>query len=308
VVPGALQNPPWNKSGQVAAWSAVLANDSTDNSSVWQNGSFLDLFAITTDTAGTFLEGVVDLEYLTGGSPATVYLAVGKYQTGNGGVLLAQAPVGNGDGNINANEFALLETPLPIQLASFTATPLTGGHVRLDWTTLSEMNNYGFEVQKSTGQLSGYVTIPNSFIPGHGTTVEPHYYSYTDTTTTPGRWWYRLKQIDLDGTIHYTDGIRVDVLTGVAENPLPLKTALQQNYPNPFNPSTTIRYSLAKPAFVSLAIYNTLGQEIATLVGKEQSAGQYSIEWAPGNVASGTYIYRLRAGDYVENRRLLILK
>ncbi len=200
VVPGTMTNPPWGKAGQVAAWSAVLANESTDNSAVWYDLTSRDLFAISTDTAGTILEGVVDLEYLTGVSPPTVYLAVGKYQTGNAGVLLAQAPAGNGDGDINANEFIGLETALPIQLASFTARAVAGGHVQVEWTTLSEINNFGFEVQRKRVDEPQFMSIPHSFIAGHGTSSEPHHYSFVDTTVTPGNWRYRLKQIDLDGT------------------------------------------------------------------------------------------------------------
>jgi hypothetical protein len=201
-----------------------------------------------------------------------------------------------------------IDAPLPIQLASFTGSVVNGINVLLRWTTLSEINNYGFEVQRSIRQLSDYATIPNSFIPGHGTTTEPHSYSYTDVTAAYGRWWYRLKQIDLDGTIHYIDGIRVDVLTTVAESGLPLCTALHQNYPNPFNPSTTIRYSLAKQTLVRLRIYNTLGQEVATLVDGAENAGEHSVEWAPRTASSGVYLCRLQAGDYVENRRLVLLK
>lgn len=111
-----------------------------------------------------------------------------------------------------------------------------------------------------------------------------------------GRWGTRWGKID------------PATVLAVKETGLPLLTSLLQNYPNPFNPSTTIRYSLAKKAFANLTIYNTLGQEIATLVGKEQDAGQYSVEWTPGNAPTGMYIYRLQAGKYVENRKLLLLK
>jgi hypothetical protein len=88
----------------------------------------------------------------------------------------------------------------------------------------------------------------------------------------------------------------------------PKEFALYQNYPNPFNPSTTIRYALAERAFVSLTVYNMLGQQVARLVGREQDAGRYRLEWTPEGVASGTYIYRLQVGEYVEVKKLLILK
>ena len=215
VVPGSLQSAPWLKTGQVAASPAFLGNESTDNSRSWYDASASALTNITVDSASsTVLEGVIDLELLTGTSPGIVYLAVGKYQTNDGGALIAQVPAGNLDGNIDPNEFYQFDTALPIQLSSFTATPLTGGQVRLDWTTLSEMNNYGFEIQRKRNGETEFQTVPLSFVPGHGTTIDPHSYSFTDTTVAAGQWWYRLKQIDLDGTIHFGPEVTVDVLTG----------------------------------------------------------------------------------------------
>ncbi|MEK9135492.1 MAG: T9SS type A sorting domain-containing protein, partial [Bacteroidota bacterium] len=308
VSPGALQAAPWLKSGQVAAWSAVLGNESTDNSTVWYNGSSLDLFAITVDTAGTVLEGVVDLEYLTGVSPPTVYLAVGKYETDNGGVLLVQAPVGNGDENINANEFIALETALPIQLASFTATPLPNAHVRLDWVTLSEVNNYGFEIQRKRASDPDFQTLPNSFVPGHGTTNEPHSYSFIDTTVSSGQWSYRLKQIDLDGTIHYGPEVVVDLLTGVEEGSLPTVFALYQNFPNPFNPTTAIRFDVPRLSHVNLTVYNVLGQEVMTLVNETRKPGKYEALFNASSLSSGVYFYKLKTNSYVSTKKMVLTK
>ena len=202
------------------------------------------------------------------------------------------------------------DTPIPIQLASFTATPTSEGYVLLEWMTLSETNNYGFEVQRRPESEPQYETLANSFIPGHGTTLEPHYYSYTDNTVTLGQWWYRLKQIDLDGTIHYTDGIQVDVLTNVEgeEQPLPTAFALEQNYPNPFNPSTQIQFALSKESHVKLEIYNALGERIATLVDETRQVGYYSERFDASNLASGLYFYRIQAGDFVDTKKLLLLK
>jgi hypothetical protein len=199
---------------------------------------------------------------------------------------------------------------------SFTATAVSQTEVRLDWSTLAEINNYGFEVQKSTAAPNNYETIPNSFVPGHGTTNVPQYYSFTDMTPSVGTWFYRLKQIDLDGTVHYTDGIRVDVLTDVEEEPLPTAYALEQNYPNPFNPSTEIRFALPKEIRVKLEIYNALGERIAKLVDETRQAGYYSEQFNAAGLASGLYLYRLQAGDpsagsgqsFVETKKLLLLR
>ena len=199
--------------------------------------------------------------------------------------------------------------PLPIQLASFTATTLTNGQVRLNWTTLTETNNYGFEVQKSATTPTNYQTIPNSFIPGHGTTVVPQYYTFTDVNATPGHWYYRLKQIDLDGTVHYSDGTQIDILTGVeGEGTIPAAYEVSQNYPNPFNPSTTIQFGMPERGQVTLKVFNLLGQEIATLVNGEFAAGRHDVQWNASEMSSGMYIYQLKAGSFVETRKLTLAK
>jgi len=138
--------------------------------------------------------------------------------------------------------------------------------------------------------------------------LEPQHYSYTDTAATAGLWWYRLKQIDLDGTVHYMDGIAVDILTGVSEKPLPIAYSLGQNYPNPFNPTTLIRYSLPASGQVSLAIYDVLGREVAALVDARQESGYYETEWDATGFSSGVYFYRIHAGDYVDMKKLVLMK
>jgi hypothetical protein len=89
---------------------------------------------------------------------------------------------------------------------------------------------------------------------------------------------------------------------------VPISYSLSQNYPNPFNPSTTIRFALPKSGHVELKVYNTLGQEVATLVNEEKTAGTYSAQWNASSVASGVYFYRLKAGEYNETRKLLLMK
>jgi len=205
-----------------------------------------------------------------------------------------------------------LEDPIPIQLLSFTATIVSQNEVRLDWSTLTEINNYGFEVQKSAATPNNYETIPNSFVPGHGTTNVPQYYSYMDTAASVGTWYYRLKQIDLDGTIHHTEGIQVDVLTDVEGEPLPAVYALEQNYPNPFNPSTVIKYALPQKAYVTLTVYNTLGQRVALLVNQHEEAGYHNVVFDNPGLASGVYFYRIHAAgskeSFVATKKLLLLK
>jgi hypothetical protein len=203
---------------------------------------------------------------------------------------------------------SILDEPLPIQLASFTAMVISSSRVRLEWRTLSETNNYGFEVQKSQDSITNFQPIPNSFLPGHGTTNEPHEYSFADSVAVVGRWYYRLKQIDLDGTVHYSDAIRVNLTTAVEEHQLPTAYGLLQNYPNPFNPTTTIRYDLPAPVHVTIKVYTVIGEEVATLVDKVQDAGFKFLTFATDRLASGMYFYRMTAGSFTEVKRMLVLK
>jgi hypothetical protein len=198
---------------------------------------------------------------------------------------------------------------LPIQLSSFTAQFLPGTQrVVLRWTTLSELNNYGFYVERRAPSEQGFTTVPNSFVAGHGTTVVPQYYMFADTLPHSGTWFYRLKQIDLDGTVHYSDPIRIDMPTDVGENEAPAVFSLEQNYPNPFNPSTMIRYSIPKSALVQLRVFDMLGREVAILIDEEKLPGTYSIVWNPGNLATGMYVYRLQSGDFTAVKRLVLVK
>lgn len=205
-------------------------------------------------------------------------------------------------------DYFLAYDPLPVQLARFTATMNSNGSVRLDWTTISETNNLGFEIQKTANPAAGFSTIPNSFIPGRGTTVTPSEYSWTDMNTSPGTWHYRLKQIDLDGTVHYSDPVQVDVVTSVNDE-IPTVFALQQNFPNPFNPSTDIRFSVEATGPARLVVYNLLGQQIAELFnGPAESGREYSLKFHAENLASGLYLYRLEANGRTALRKMVLMR
>jgi subtilisin-like proprotein convertase family protein len=198
--------------------------------------------------------------------------------------------------------------PLPIQLASFGGRIVNGNQVQLDWVTLSEINNYGFEVEKSNAVPGPFAVIPGSFTPGYGTTNEPRNYSYVDTNPGSARVFYRLKQIDLDGSIQYSDPISVDVLSGVEEKNLPTEFSLSQNYPNPFNPSTLIQYGLPVATHVRLEVFNVLGQRVATLVNGREEAGIHFARFEDSMLPSGVYIYAIEAGNFRASRKFILLR
>lgn len=201
--------------------------------------------------------------------------------------------------------------PVPIQLAAFTARQETGGAVRLAWRTVSETNNFGFYVQRRADSAPAFADVAGAFIPGNGTTVVPREYAYTDVPGSSGTWWYRLRQVDLDGSEHCTDAVAVSVLTS-AEEPLAGAFALEQNYPNPFNAGTNIRYSIgtagAASPTVRLAVYDVMGREVAVLVDEPQPPGTYAVAFDGSGCATGVYAYRLEAGGIVAVKRFVLVR
>ncbi|HUI08959.1 MAG TPA: T9SS type A sorting domain-containing protein [Bacteroidota bacterium] len=197
---------------------------------------------------------------------------------------------------------------LPIQIASFNAVAAAGGKgVLLTWTTKSEINNYGFEVQRSAEAEGEFTTVSGSFIPGHGTTIVPQSYSFDDPGAPAGISYYRLKQTDLDGAVHYTDPAGVTVAGGAAPN-VPSAFHIDQNFPNPFNPSTTIRYGLPVRTNVTLSVYNALGQRVATLINGQQDAGIHDARFDASALASGVYFCRIQTPGFVRTLKIDLVK
>ncbi len=190
---------------------------------------------------------------------------------------------------------------LPVELTSFTAVKLDNA-VQLLWETATEVNNYGFEVQRKTdcGEDCNSDWEVLGVVPGHGNSNSPKQYEYIDENIPSDNLLYRLKQIDTDGTFEYyneTVNVNADNITGVESDNLPGEFSLSQNYPNPFNPVTQIRFSVAEKSKVILSVYNTLGEQVAELINAEYSPGTYGIEFNAENLPSGLYIYKLQAGD-----------
>jgi hypothetical protein len=207
---------------------------------------------------------------------------------------------------LSVDNFEVTIQALPIQLASFTAMPVSGSSVTLNWKTASEVKNYGFEVQRSAVARTGFSSISN-LISGHGTSVTGFNYSFTDKAPSAGAQYYRLKQIDLNGVLHYSDAVTIGIVSA-PQMQIPAVFSLNQNYPNPFNPSTRISYGLPKNSNVTLRVYNTLGQEVAVLQNGDQDAGYHEVIFDGTRLGSGVYFYRIQAGTFVESMKLLLLR
>jgi hypothetical protein len=196
------------------------------------------------------------------------------------------------------DDYRFADTPLPVELTSFAANVNSSGHVVLNWSTASELNNQMFEIERKA-ENSEFVRI--GYVNGYGTTTEPKDYSYTDQTVGTGNYYYRLKQVDFNGSYEYSEEIFVEV-NG------PLTFGIKQNYPNPFNPSTRIAYSVPVTGNVKLAVYNLVGEEVAVLVNGQVEAGFYETTFDASNLPSGLYLYKLQSDNTVEVKKMMLLK
>ncbi len=187
-------------------------------------------------------------------------------------------------------------TFIPVELVSFAARA-EGTGVILNWITATETNNNGFEVERQSGIQWERI----GFVQGSGTTTEPISYSFSDNALSPAIYKYRLKQIDFDGSYSYSNEVQVSVN-------IPGTFSLEQNFPNPFNPSTSIQFSVPRDAFVSLIVYNSLGQEAAKLIHGFMKSGNHTAVFNASGFSSGNYYYKLITGDNVEVRKMTFLK
>ena len=194
------------------------------------------------------------------------------------------------------------DTILPVELTSFTAQA-SSGKVMLNWATSTEVNNHGFEIERriiSANSQSDWSTI--GFKEGAGTTTEKQEYTYVDNVNgiTATSIQYRLKQLDFDGTFEYSNVVETNIL--------PTKMEVFQNYPNPFNPSTVISFSTIKKEMVTVKVFNTLGQEVATLINSELEAGNHNVTFDASGLTSGIYVYSVQAGDNKYSRKMMLIK
>jgi sugar lactone lactonase YvrE len=188
-------------------------------------------------------------------------------------------------------------SPLPVELTSFTAVA-QNKQVTLNWGTATELNNNGFEIQRSIGN-SDFVTV--GFVKGTGTTTIQQEYSFTDRNLSNGNYLYRLKQIDFSGIFEYSNVIEVEVV-GVDNY------SLIQNYPNPFNPTTKIGYILRDRTNVKIVVMNSLGEEVAVLANEIQDQGLHELEFNAANLSSGIYFYSIQTIQFSETKKMILMK
>jgi hypothetical protein len=202
---------------------------------------------------------------------------------------------------------------IPVELTSFTAQ-VSGKSIELKWTTASETNNRGFEIERADFLESGIKEwLQVGFVDGNGTTSEIQSYTFTDNLLTTGKYLYRLKQIDFDGTINYSNEIESGTI-------LPDEYILYQNYPNPFNPTTIIKFALPELArdlsnrsnlsFVTLTIFDLLGNKVATLINEAKDPGVYEIEFDANKygLSSGVYLYKLITNNFTSTKKFVLMK
>jgi len=212
----------------------------------------------------------------------------------DGKIVVAGGGYGTADNDLVVVRYTGSSGPLPITLASFSGTVVGANNVLLEWQTITEVNNYGFYVERRAESEEQFSTV-SSLIPGAGTTTEPQYYSHIDNSVTqPGLYHYRLRQVDLDGSIHCSPVVDVNLTALSVTEQAPHEFRVFQNYPNPFNPRTAIPFTLRRPASVMLEIYDVLGRSVASLSASNLTAGDHIIRWDASGVPSGVYFCRMR--------------
>lgn len=216
----------------------------------------------------------------------------------NQGAFLSWAATFNGEQDVYFSRIIDSTSIVPVELVSFTSM-IEGNKVALNWLTASELNNRGFEIERSVDNATWTIV---GFSEGKGTTTETQYYNFIDDISGQSfkKYFYRLKQVDFNGNFKYSD------VTEVIK--VPSQFNLAQNYPNPFNPNTTIKYAISNPQLVTLKVYDVLGKEVITLVNQMQSGGDYEVEFNAEELGSGVYYYQLTAGEFVSTKKMILIK
>ncbi|MBT8392735.1 MAG: T9SS type A sorting domain-containing protein [Ignavibacteriaceae bacterium] len=201
-----------------------------------------------------------------------------------------------------SNENFTIEDFIPVELTAFFALVTERG-VLLKWTTATEKNNSGFMIERSSNNVDFNDVV---FINGKGTTTEITDYEYVDNLTKPGMYYYRLKQIDFDGSFNYSNVVETEINGPEVFN-------LLQNYPNPFNPSTIIKFSVPIDSRIRIELFNTLGEKVDELTNRNYSIGNHEINFDASILSNGVYYYTISANGidgstYYSTKKMVLIK
>ena len=192
------------------------------------------------------------------------------------------------------------ESLLPVELSSLSAM-IIGSSVKLNWRTQTEVNNFGIEVERCALSAEHQTWEKIGFVNGNGNSNSPKNYTFEDNGLLPGKYSYRLKQIDNDGPFEYSKTIQIDFNS-------PKKFELNQNYPNPFNPITTVQFSLPESGNARLTLFNSIGQEVKTLLSEYKESGTHLLNFDGSELSSGLYFYKLESGSFAQTMKMILLK
>jgi uncharacterized protein (TIGR02145 family) len=187
---------------------------------------------------------------------------------------------------------------LSVELTSFIAS-VTEDRVMLNWSTATETNTTSFEIEKKSSNSGIWHGIASVSAAGNSNSTKK--YSYTDKNNNPGKFNYRLKIIDTDGSFKFSKVVNAEI------NP-PVKFELLNAFPNPFNPTTTIKYQIPTNTFVTIKIYDGLGKEVIILVNELKNPGRYEVIFNGKNLPSGVYYYQINAGGFIKTKKLMLMK
>ncbi len=191
---------------------------------------------------------------------------------------------------------------VPVELTSFTAIKIKDC-IQLRWETATETNNLGFDIEKSN---NGIAFNKIGYVNGNGTTTQRSSYVFVDKDAATEKQYYRLKQMDYNGTFEYSKVVEV-------QSTVPQEFSLSQNYPNPFNPSTVLNFNLPVESEVTLSVYNSIGEIVKVIANGMFQAGSHNLNFNASDLPSGIYLYNLSAKgsngvEFVKTAKMLLLK
>ncbi|MFA5010415.1 MAG: glycosyl hydrolase family 8 [Ignavibacteria bacterium] len=253
---------------------------------MYHNNAFVGPFGVGTMATDATFQNFCDSIYREN---ATTYSTRWNYFNSSLKTLTLLVQTGN---------FIPLDYPLPVELTSFTAN-VNQRNVIMNWSTASEINNSGFEVQRLDADGSWNEV---AFVKGHGTTSTPVNYSYEDKNLTTGTYSYCLKQVDYNGNYEYFN------LNSKVEIGTPQKYSISQNYPNPFNPVTKIYFDIPKLSSVKISVYDVSGREVKVLVNEKYQPGNYETVFDGSMYSNGVYFYKIQTGDFTETKKMILMK